>query len=165
MASQDMYKDLMELAAKYPDQSLASVFRKLRVNECSKTKALQEGLEKLVREFGNISRSRFRKEAGKAWDKVFPEGLEKKPLKGYQLYVKENMDRVRNENPGMSHPDRMKLLGQEWKAQKGGAADAEMADSATETEDPLPAPVRKTKKRGLNEVVGLPATRKSARRA
>lgn len=46
---------------------------------------------------------------------------EKKPLSAYQKFVKDNLSKVRDENPHMKGPDAMREVGRMWKKAKEAA--------------------------------------------
>ena len=46
---------------------------------------------------------------------------EKKPLSAYQQFVKNNLSKVRDENPAMKGPDAMREVGRMWKEAKEDA--------------------------------------------
>jgi hypothetical protein len=80
---------------------------------------IETGLDKLIQEYGTISLARFKKEAAKAWHRAFPDGIEKREVKGYQLFVKETMQRVKAATPNMTHHERMAIIGRMWQETKG----------------------------------------------
>jgi hypothetical protein len=119
----DMQQEIAGLMAKYGALNVAKQVRKMRTTDTSKIAKLQVELDKSLREFGSISLPRFRKEAAAAWHRVFPEGLEKKPVKGYQLFLQQMMPNVKAENPGLTHVECMAVVGRLWQARKGVPAD------------------------------------------
>ena len=46
---------------------------------------------------------------------------EKKPLSAYQQFVKNNLSKVRDQNPDMKGPDAMRKVGRMWKEAKENA--------------------------------------------
>lgn len=112
--------DIQNLVAKYGGD-VANIAKEMKRLNSSDTKIskLETGLDKLIAEYGTISLARFKKEATKAWKRAYPDGLEKRELKGYQLFVKESMPEVKAANPDKTHVERMAIIGKMWKESKG----------------------------------------------
>lgn len=116
-----MREDLAALVEKYGGNgvNIARELKKLQGGDRTKRAKLETDLDKVLSEYGTISLARFKKEAAKAWNRAFPNGLEKRELKGYQLFVKETMPRVKEENPDKTHTERMAIIGKMWQESKG----------------------------------------------
>lgn len=100
-----MRVELEALVSKYGDpKQLAKELKKLQGGDATKRAKLEAGLDKVLAEYGTIALARFKKEAVSAWNRAFPEGLEKRELKGYQLFVKEKMPEVKASNPNTLTP-------------------------------------------------------------
>jgi hypothetical protein len=157
MEDTTMRQEVQALMSKYGNANLVKEIKHLNGGDSSKKSKMEANLDKLLKEYGTISLARFKKEAAKAWHRAFPEGLEKREVKGYQLFVKENMPRVKSENPGASHSDRMAIIGKMWQDTKGTAPpppqpvpiDAHVPEPAIESmeeeteTDPEPEPKRR----------------------
>lgn len=118
----EMQQELKALVAKYGNNSnLSKELKKLQGGDATKRSKLEAALDKVIAEYGTITLTRFKKEASKAWHRAFPEGVEKREVKGYQLFVKENMQRVKEENPGKTHVECMAIIGKMWQDSKGAA--------------------------------------------
>jgi hypothetical protein len=88
-----------------------------------KKKKLQADMERLLGEHPTVSLSTLRKVAVKAWNTKHPEGMPEAPKRevkagSYQAFVKERMPELAREHPGRDHKERMKTIGEEWKALK-----------------------------------------------
>lgn len=167
-----MRNDLEALISKYGNPAdLAKELKKLQGGDVTKRSKLEAGLDKLLAEYGTISLTRFKKEAARAWNRAFPDGLEKRELKGYQLFVKEKMSEVKTANPAASHSERMAIIGRMWQAFKTPtqhplapevpeAPETPDDDEQTETEEPEPEE-RKSAKRDRKPTNNeLPMTRR-----
>jgi hypothetical protein len=136
----EMRQELQALISKYGDAAtMAKELRKLRGGDVTKRSKMEAGLDKVISDHGTISLSRFKKEATRAWHRAFPDGLEKRELKGYQLFVKEKMPDVKTANPNASHYERMSIIGRMWQASKGVAI-AEHDDESDMNPEPEEVP-------------------------
>lgn len=147
----DIRNELEALMDRYGDgANIAKELRNIRIlrgeGDGSKRAKLAIALDKVIADFGNITMSRFKKEATAAWKRAFPEGIEKREVKGYQLFVKENMAQVKAAHPDVSHKERIAIIGRMWQESKGTALEAE-PEVEMEVEEPEPAPRRRTTRR------------------
>lgn len=153
-----MQSELQTLVARYGGATnLVREIKKIQNPTDSKKAKLEASMDKLLQEYGNISLARFKKEASKAWHRAFPDGLEKRELRGYQLFVKENMAAVKAAHPNKTHAERMAIIGGMWQESKGTPAPSDAAMEEAEADDveeeiqpepePEPAP-RRTRSRG-----------------
>lgn len=133
----EMRQELEALVSKYGSGAdLAKELKKLQGGDSTKRARLEAALDKVIADYGTITLPRFKKEATKAWHRAFPEGVQKRELKGYQLFVKENMPRVKEENPDKTHTERMVIIGKMWQDSKGVPPAAPAAAAATTDVDP-----------------------------
>jgi hypothetical protein len=131
----NLRQELETLAQRYGGTAdLAREIRTIRnaqgVGTDTKKSKLEAGMDKLIQDYGNISLARFKKEAAKAWQRAFPDGIEKRELKGYQLFVKETMPRVKAEHPDKTHVERMAIIGRMWQESKGAPVEVTIEESA-----------------------------------
>lgn len=143
----EMRQELEALVSKYGGNtaSLAKELRKLYSGDASKRAKLETALDKVIADYGTITLTRFKKEAAKAWHRAFPDGVEKREVKGYQLFVKENMARVKEENPDKTHTERMAIIGKMWQDSKGVSPPPPAEES-----EPEPEPVNEEELVPLN---------------
>lgn len=174
----DMQNDLAALVSKYGTGiNLAKELKKLYGGDTTKRAKLEAALDRVISDYGTITLTRFKKEAAKAWHRAFPDGVEKRELKGYQLFVKENMPRVKEENPGKTHMERMVIIGKMWQDSKGTAPEPEPEPTPEEDETPndepstedtqvedKPAPRNKRGKRASSPIVEVEGMRRRPRR-
>jgi hypothetical protein len=59
---------------------------------------------------------------------------EKKPLSAYQQFVKDNLSKVRDDNPDIKGPDAMREVGRMWKEAKEEAGKAENSEKVEKVE-------------------------------
>lgn len=135
-AAANIRTDIQNLVAKYGGDvsNIAKEMKRLHSAD-SKISKLETGMDKLIADYGTISLARFKKEAAKAWKRAYPDGLEKRELKGYQLFVKETMPTVKTANPDKTHAERMAIIGKMWQESKGAPAPAEANAEAMEVEN------------------------------
>lgn len=139
-----MEHDIQALIARYGDAEIRGAIKKMHISDNSKSAKLAAGFAKLLEDVGAISMKRFKKEAALAWKKAYPDGMEKKPLRGYQLFVKETMPKVKSENPDKSHHERMTIIGRLWKQH----CNPEPTETIPEPEpEPEPEPTTRTRTR------------------
>lgn len=144
----DMRQDLEALVSKYGNHAdLAKELKKLRSGDSTKRARLETALDKVVADYGVITLSRFKKEAAKAWHRAFPEGVQKREVKGYQLFVKENMPRVKEDNPDKTHIERMVIIGKMWQDSKGVEGEEQEIMPVDDDEEETAAPRTKRNKR------------------
>lgn len=163
----EMRKELEALVSKYGSGiNLAKEMRKLMGGDTTKRAKLEGALDKVLADYGTITLARFKKEAAKAWQRAFPEGVEKRELKGYQLFVKENMQRVKEENPGKTHMERMAIIGKMWQDSKGTPpADEPQGEVIIEEDEELSLPTpSKREKRARTPPPPLEESRRRTRR-
>lgn len=109
-----------------------------------------DGLRSMLEEMFNdekvntISLARFKKECVAAWNKAHPEGMAPKS-NAYTDFVKNNIARIRVENPKLTHQEHMALLGEAWKIEKQTSATKSSSDEDDESEsdteqEPVPEP-------------------------
>lgn len=112
--------DLASLVSKYGNAAnIVKELKKLQGGDSTKRAKLEAALDKVIADYGTITLARFKKEAAKAWHRAFPEGVEKREVKGYQLFVKETMPKVKEEHPDKTHTERMAMIGKMWQDSKG----------------------------------------------
>jgi hypothetical protein len=151
MENNNMREDLANLLNKYGGNAatLAKELKKINGTDGSKRAALETNLDKTISGYGTISLARFKKEAAKAWHRAFPAGLEKREVKGYQLFVKENMPKVKTDNPDKTHVERMAIIGQMWQDTKGAPPPLMEVDPPTPETEPEPRMTRPKRTRKL----------------
>lgn len=157
----DMRTDLEALVARYGSGiNLAKELKKLHDGDKSKRAKLEAAMDKVIADYGTITLARFKKEAAAAWRRAFPDGVEKRELKGYQLFVKETMPKVKADNPNATHIERMAIIGKMWQDSKGvpPAKTEQEPDSepiTTTEEDTTPIPPPPQNKRGRRIVASI----------
>lgn len=138
-----MQTDIVNLISKYGDaKAIAKELKKLQGGDATKRVKLETALDKVLADYGTITVTRFKKEAVNAWNRAFPDGVEKREVKGYQLFVKENMQRVKADNPEATHIQRMTIIGKMWQDTKGvpllpETSDEDMRVSNADAEVPM----------------------------
>lgn len=86
---------------------------------------MKKGLVEIIKKSPKITLKRFKMEAKTAWLVVNGDlsEHEKKPLNQYQIFMKDNMAKVIEENPDMKHMDRIKKIGEMWQQVKADKKD------------------------------------------
>ena len=130
----DMLNDLNDLLLKYGTQSnIVKVLKKLtkekKQTRSSKHGKLDEALAKALTEYGEISSTAFRAAASRAWTTAHP-GVAKRPSTPYQDFMKTNLAKIREDNPGLKYTCYMGLVAKAWKEHNESTTTA-----ATETTD------------------------------
>ena len=59
----------------------------------------------------------------------------KKPTNAYQQFIKDNRQKVKDENPGLSNEDYFRLLASNWQKHKDAMKDNKDSDLSTEEKD------------------------------
>jgi hypothetical protein len=77
---------------------------------------LRRAMDALVARFHHVPLARFKKEAGNAWRRKYPDSAV--PMRDFQAFVKANIKGVRSANPDASHADHMRAVGQMWRTTK-----------------------------------------------
>lgn len=153
MAASDIRSELQALMDRYGNSAnIAKELRTLCQGDGTKRAKLATALDKVIADFGTITMSRFKKEATAAWKRAFPEGVEKREVKGYQLFVKEKMAQVKTDHPDASHKERIAIIGRMWQKSKGTPPQLEnVTTTHVEPEEPEPEPTpRKRTRRTRN---------------
>lgn len=147
-ANNNIRNELEALMDRYGNSAdIAKELRTLRLlrgeGDGSKRAKLAAALDKVLTDYGTITMTRFKKEATAAWKRAFPDGVEKREVKGYQLFVKENMAQVKLEHPTASHKERIAIIGRMWQESKA-PQEPEPVDIEVEVE-PEPVPRKRTR--------------------
>jgi hypothetical protein len=77
---------------------------------------LRRAMDALVSRFPHVSLARFKKEAGNAWRRKYPDSSV--PMREFQAFVKDNIKAVRSTNPNASHAEHMRAVGSMWRETK-----------------------------------------------
>jgi len=96
----------------------------------------EENKKKKVEESEKIKKKRVAKKVAKNLDE---EGNEKpKKLNKYQQYMKDNQQRIKDENPDLANKERFAKLAEEWNEyKKANTKDEKTDENDSETENPI----------------------------
>jgi hypothetical protein len=78
---------------------------------------LRRAMDTLLARFPHVALARFKKEAGNAWRRKYPDSSVP-PMRDFQAFVKDNIKAVRNANFDGSHAEHMRAVGQMWRETK-----------------------------------------------
>lgn len=151
MTMDNLAQEIAALVERYGENALKTTMRTLNDTKSAKMMKLQTGLAKVLEDTGSISFKKFKKEAHEAWKRANPEGdkeREKKPVRGYQLFVQENIHTVRADHPDLKHSECMAIVGRMWKENKPAAAPEE-SPAEEDTPQPVVRPTKRTPKKGV----------------
>lgn len=111
----DALDDLSALVFKYKDEGVdfVKMFKKLTNDKKSKHGKMDELLDKAAAEVPLLSQSAFKSAANRAWQRAHPDA--KRPCTKYQEFMKANLPRIREDNPGLKHTAYMGLVAKDWR--------------------------------------------------